>query len=69
MPALTWTVEITWYSSDGDVVVNFYCSVSESIFTGSIIVWFGNITAHDLELLERIVRIAQRIIGVCLVLA
>ncbi|KAK0146154.1 HERV-H LTR-associating protein 2 [Merluccius polli] len=40
-------------------LLNFYRSTIESILTGCILVWFGNITAQDYKLLMRTVKTAH----------
>lgn len=45
-------------------LVNFYRSIVESVLTGGIAVWYGGATAQDRRALQRVVRTAQRIIGV-----
>ena len=44
--------------------VNFYRSIIESILTGSIMVWFGNMTDADRNSLSRVIRTARRLTGV-----
>ena len=47
-----------------EIVVNFYRSVIKSILTGSIMVWFGNMTYDNRNSLSRVIRTAHRLIGV-----
>ena len=47
-----------------EIQVNFYRSIIESILTGSIMVWFGNMTDADRNSLSRVIRTAHRLTGV-----
>ena len=47
-----------------EILVNFYRSIIESILTGSIMVWFGNMTDADRNSLSRVIRTARRLTGV-----
>ena len=47
-----------------EILVNFYRSIIESILTGSIMVWFGNMTEADRNSLSRVIRTARRLTGV-----
>ena len=47
-----------------EILVNFYRSIIESILTGSIMVWFGNMTESDRNALSRVIRTARRLTGV-----
>ncbi|XP_058261704.1 uncharacterized protein LOC131363320 isoform X2 [Hemibagrus wyckioides] len=47
-----------------DILVNFYCCTIESILTGCITVWYGNCTVSARKALQRVVKTAQRIVGV-----
>ena len=47
-----------------EILVNFYRSINESILTGSIMVWFGNMTESDRNALSRVIRTARRLTGV-----
>ena len=47
-----------------EILVNFYRSIIESILTGSIMVWFGNMTEYDRNALSRVIRTARRLTGV-----
>ena len=47
-----------------EILEMFYRSVIESILTGSIIVWFGNMTYDDRNYLSRVIRSARRLTGV-----
>ena len=44
-------------------LVNFYRCTIESVLTGCITVWFGNVTVQDSKQLQRIVKRAAKIIG------
>ena len=46
-----------------DLLVKFYRAVIESVLTQSITVWYGSTTAADRRALERVVKLAARIIG------
>ncbi|KAI4900272.1 hypothetical protein NFI96_023152 [Prochilodus magdalenae] len=48
------------------VLTMFYRGTVESILSCCIIAWFGNCNASDRKNLQRIVRTAEKIIGVCL---
>ena len=45
------------------VLIHFYRAIIESVLTFSITVWYGNASQRDRESLDRIVRIAVKIIG------
>ena len=45
------------------VLIHFYRAVIESVLTFSITVWYGNASQRDKESLDRIVKIAVKIIG------
>lgn len=45
------------------VLVNFHCSVIESILNGIITVWYGKCTVMDCKALQRVVKTAQCIMG------
>ena len=47
-----------------EILVNLYRSIIESILTGSIMVWFGNMTDADRNSLSRVIRTARRLTGV-----
>ena len=47
-----------------EILVNFYRSIIESILTGSIMVWFGNMTDADRNSLSRVICTARRLTGV-----
>ena len=47
-----------------EILVNFYLSIIESILTGSILVWLGNITYDDRNSLSRVIRTGHRLTGV-----
>ena len=47
-----------------EILVNFYNSIIESILTGSIMVWFGNMIYDDRNSLSRVIRPARRLNGV-----
>ncbi len=51
------------YELSTNSLTNFYRSTIGSILTGSILVWFGNITAQDHKLIKRTIKTASRIIG------
>ncbi|KAK3542713.1 hypothetical protein QTP70_000105 [Hemibagrus guttatus] len=48
------------------ILIVFYRGTIESILSSCITVWFGNCTASDCKTLQRIVRTAEKIIGVSL---
>ncbi|KAK1802693.1 hypothetical protein P4O66_021191 [Electrophorus voltai] len=48
------------------ILTTFYRGTVESILSSCIITWFGNCTAFDRKTLQRIVRTAEKIIGVSL---
>ena len=48
------------------ILTMFYRGTVESILSSCIIAWFGNCTASDRKTLQRIVRTAEKIIGVSL---
>ncbi|KAK1801596.1 hypothetical protein P4O66_004558 [Electrophorus voltai] len=48
------------------ILTTFYRGTVESILSSCIITWFGNCTAFDHKTLQRIVRTAEKIIGVSL---
>ncbi|KAK1802581.1 hypothetical protein P4O66_004230 [Electrophorus voltai] len=48
------------------ILTTFYRGTVESILSSGIITWFGNCTAFDRKTLQRIVRTAEKIIGVSL---
>ncbi|KAK1788502.1 hypothetical protein P4O66_016924 [Electrophorus voltai] len=48
------------------ILTTFYRSTVESILSSCIITWFGNCTVFDHKTLQRIVRTAEKIIGVSL---
>ncbi|KAK1785741.1 hypothetical protein P4O66_003101 [Electrophorus voltai] len=48
------------------ILTTFYRGTLESILSSCIITWFGNCTAFDRKTLQRIVRTAEKIIGVSL---
>ena len=45
------------------VMLQFYRAVIESVLTFSIVVWYGNATQHDRDLLQGIINSASKIIG------
>ena len=47
-----------------EILANFYRSIIESILTGSIMIWFGNMTYDDRNSLSRVIRTASRLTGV-----
>ena len=47
-------------------LVNFYQCIIESVLTGCITVWYGNMTAQDCNRLQRTVKTAAKIIGIAL---
>uniref|UniRef100_A0AAZ1Y5A1 Reverse transcriptase domain-containing protein n=1 Tax=Oreochromis aureus TaxID=47969 RepID=A0AAZ1Y5A1_OREAU len=46
-----------------DILVNFYCCTIECILTNCITVWYGNCSASDWKVLQKVVKTAQRIAG------
>ncbi|KAK1798797.1 hypothetical protein P4O66_007081, partial [Electrophorus voltai] len=48
------------------ILTTFYRGIVESILSSCIITWFGNCTAFDRKTLQRIVRTAEKIIGLSL---
>ncbi|KAK1794392.1 hypothetical protein P4O66_011272 [Electrophorus voltai] len=48
------------------ILTTFYRGTIESILSSCIITWFGNCTVFDRKTLQRIVRTAEKIIGVSL---
>ncbi|KAK1803830.1 hypothetical protein P4O66_003786 [Electrophorus voltai] len=48
------------------ILTTFYRGTIESILSSCITTWFGNCTAFDRKTLQRIVRTAEKIIGVSL---
>ncbi|KAK3511413.1 hypothetical protein QTP70_007329 [Hemibagrus guttatus] len=48
------------------ILTTFYRGTIESILSSCITAWFGNCTASDCKTLQRIVRTAEKIIGVSL---
>ena len=45
------------------ILKRFYCCTIESILTGCITAWYGNCSASDCKVLQRVVRTAQYITG------
>ena len=48
------------------LLCRFYCTVIESVLTFSITVWYGNITNEEKDKLNRIVKMAEKIVGCAL---
>ncbi|GAA6112005.1 RNA-directed DNA polymerase from mobile element jockey-like, partial [Tachysurus ichikawai] len=46
------------------ILENFYCCTIESILTNCISVWYSSCTASDHKALQRVVKTAQKIIGI-----
>ena len=51
------------FSLSTPILAKFYRSVIESILTFSIVVWYGNISESQKGSLDKIVKIASKIIG------
>ena len=54
------------FGVSGNILVQFYRAVIESVLTFSITVWYGSLTAGDNDRIDRIVFTASKIIGLCL---
>ena len=52
------------FTNDKNILVNFYRAIIESILTSSFTVWFGNATFQERRFLNRVVKRAQRIVGI-----
>jgi len=46
--------------------VDLYHGTIESVLSGGVTVWYGNTTAQDRKAIQRVVRMAEKIIGCAL---
>ena len=55
--------ELNKFRVGQQILSTFYRSVIESILTFSITVWFGNVSAKDMDKMNKVIKNASRIIG------
>ncbi len=47
------------------ILKTFYSGAIESVLTQCISVWYGNVSSQDCKAMQRVVRLAERISGIC----